>query len=435
MPRSGPSVGIPSLLALAWLMSCGADVGGYHVAGQSDESAADASANGTGGGGSQSGGNQGAGGGGVGNGGLGNGGLHQTGGETSAGGTGAGGGGTGAGGTGTGGTGTGGNAAGGSGGSRVGPSDPRSVPLSPQSPSGITAAAYQPTTGQFFLLAPGTRQYFVVDTTGKVSAPIGLPGSGTVAPRAFAVSPTNVFFISGSTLYRQPVGDGAPFTIGLPGSPPVTTWSAGYAGGWLFVGNASGTSQALADAKMGLDAVSNFTFVSAVTTDGRGFAFRSMGTHADSVLQRIAPGDFGATTKPCAAGAFNSSNGVPVGVYANTVAWVVRPVGSSPYTLQVASTDGGCGAPRSATFGTSGNGSQAVGLIDDSHALVTPEAAPGSVTIDIVGVDESLTLTQLPVRTIGGSAFPVDFVVGVDAEAITHFAVLVTDDRPVLVSF
>src|SRR4051794_12218611 len=58
MPRSGPSVGIPSLLALAWLVSCGADVGGYHLAGQSDESAADASANGTGGGGSQSGGNQ-----------------------------------------------------------------------------------------------------------------------------------------------------------------------------------------------------------------------------------------------------------------------------------------------------------------------------------------------------------------------------------------
>src|SRR5439155_1001590 len=165
------SLWLPIALLAAWLSSCSSNVDGYYLA----TTDAALSAAGTGnvppasGGGSGTGGRvvSGSGGGDTGGG---TGGVDLDPGHRSVGGGGgAPTGGAPTGGAPTGGAPTGGAPTGGVGGTGGYPGNPTSVSLSP-SVTGITAAAWEPISKEFYLLKPSMRQYFSLSTTGIVSA-------------------------------------------------------------------------------------------------------------------------------------------------------------------------------------------------------------------------------------------------------------------------
>jgi hypothetical protein len=108
---------------------------------------------------------------------------------------------------------------------------------------------------------------------------------------------------------------------------------------------------------------------------------------------------------------------------------------AAPLELYLGAIDGGgvCTSGLQATFGSNQTGSQVVGLIDSVHALVNPTKTGSTATIQIVRAADS-TFSRTPVDVnMGTSITPVSFVVGV--EATTHFALLVTNDVPALISF
>ena len=302
--------------------------------------------------------------------------------------------------------------------------------------SGITAAAWVPSAQAFYLLKPSTREYFVLSTNGSVTGPTALKGTGTVAQYVFGASATDVFFVTGTTLVRQPISGAAELQRSLPGPPTPALLTGAYANGWFFVGNAGGACQALQDGMPTLDSgADNLSGVYVVTTDVTSFAFRTIGAANQAALHRIAAGAFALNSSPCSAGAFSTNSGSPVGVYGSTVAWVIQLPLNNPYQLNVATLSGGtCSAPAQVDFGTSGTGSQAVGLIDDSHALVTPTAVTGgSATIAMLDAQDQLFTRATRSVSMGANGFPVMFVVG--REATTHHAVLVTKNIPALISF
>lgn len=356
------------------------------------------------------------------------------------GGTGGGSGGTGGGSGGaTGGTGGG---SGGSGGTGY-PGNPVQVPLVNASGlGGITAAAWEPTSRRFFLLQYAARQYWIVATDGTASGPFALSGTGSVSPTTFGASTTNVYFASGSTstLYRQPISGGTAFSKAIPGNPNLTLLSGAFANGWFFMGNSGGAGQALAEGQTNFDAnAPNITSATVVTTDGVSFAFRTIGSANDSVISRIAPGSFAVDANPCSAGGFNSNRDFPVAVYGTSVAWVILfPFATNPYQLNLATTSSGtCDLPMQLNFGNSTNGSPIVGLISSTDALITPlvTGTGGTVTIDIKRpADPTFSRTPITVN-LSANGSPTALVVAAEAPAQTHYAMLVTKNVPVLLSF
>jgi hypothetical protein len=276
-----------------------------------------------------------------------------------------------------------------------------------------------------------------IDTAGNVSAPTSLP-AGTIATTVFGVSATDVFFVVGTTLYRQPLPSGTATTIALPGPPVAAALTGGYANGFFFVGNSGGACQALQDTKSTLDAnASALSGAFGTATDGTSFAFRMIGPGNIAALHRIAAPGFALNGTPCDSGGFTTNKDFPVSVYGSNVAWIILfPLSTTPYQLNVAPIAGGiCGTTQQANFGSSTSGSQVVGLISATDALVTPLVAKPTVTVGIQRAGDS-TFSRTPVTVnmgSSGSAFPVVFVVGV--EATTHYAVLVTKDAPALIKF
>jgi len=313
------------------------------------------------------------------------------------------------------------------------------VTLTGASLTDITAASWEPSSQQFYLLKPSTRQYFVMTTGGVVSGPNALQGTGTVGQSVFGASATDVFFVTGSaaTLFRQPIVTGTAFQLAIPGSPAAGVLSGAYANGWFFVGNGSGASQALNDGSTTFGGgASGLSGVYVVTTDTDGFAFRTLGTANTSIVHDISPPGFTLNSPACAAGGFSQNGSSPLGIFGNNVAWVLAiPAGTTQFRLHVATvTSGSCGSPVTANFGTA-NASQAVGLIDATHALVTSDTTNSVARVEILEAgNPAFSRTPLVNVDMGGGGFPRMFVMAKEATP-THLAVLVTKNIPALISF
>jgi hypothetical protein len=108
----------------------------------------------------------------------------------------------------------------------------------------------------------------------------------------------------------------------------------------------------------------------------------------------------------------------------------------APLQLNVATigSNGVCGAALQTDYGTNQTGSMVVGLIDTDDALVNASIAAGtSATIEIRRAGNAAFSRTPLVVSMGPGGYPWMFVVGV--EATTHFAVLITNSVPVLISF
>jgi hypothetical protein len=247
----------------------------------------------------------------------------------------------------------------------------------------------------------------------------------------------DVYFVSGSppTLFRQSISTGSASQVQLLGSPLIGTLTGAHAGTWFLIGNASGAYQALADGSSTLTTGATMSNVRVVTTDGASFAFRTLGGANNVVVHRVAPGSFTLNQTPCdtaAAGAPTLDS--PLGIHGSNVAWVYRRPFDSLFELHVATigSDGKCVSPLQTNFGNNNTGSQVVGLIDADDALVNPTRAGSDATIEIRRAGDP-TFSRTPTTVSTGTGSPSMFVVG--AEAPAHYAVLVTDALPSLISF
>lgn len=443
-------------LAFGLAISCSAGVDGIQLAGLSTGGAG---TGGSSGGGASTGGNGGGATGGVDSGGGSPGGGGATGGAgTAGGGTGTGGGGGtpstggigGGGGTpstggigggglpGTGGTGSGGatgGAPGTGGASATWPADPVAVTLGTVL-SGITAAAWEPVSGRFFLLQPGAHQFWEVDPAARdgqnraqVVGPRVFASTTSVVTRAFGVNTTSVYaVVDGSLVLLDPATGGTQQTFPLTGTPLTSDLRGAYANQTFFLGNGSATGSAYEYVDGGSITVrSDLQGVGTVVTDGSIFGFRRANGPLDD-LHSTAGGALALLSAPCAGG-IAGLNSAGLAARGSRIAWVTSD--TLELTLHFGSIAGGvCTQTNPIAFGQPTAGPFPVGLIDDYSGLVVPTRAGSTLNVQILSTVRGATLTAS--AYVGGSGGGAEFVVASGAQP--HYAVLI-GDVPALIEF
>jgi hypothetical protein len=378
--------------------------------------------------------------GGIGSGGIGSGGLGS--GGLGSGGTGSGGigsGGVGSGGLGSGGIGSGGIGAGGigSGGAGTGgtcgtwPCNPTTVPPIPAL-SGITAAAWEPSTQHYFFLKPAAKEVYEMNpATGAVTGPTALPGT-KVAPGAFGASASSFYFVADSTLYRVSHTGAVTTSVAASATPPDTQWNGAYAGGWFVVGYPGGATQAVQDGTNVLNTPAKaLTKVYGLVTDGNSFVFTMTSPSTPEVwVPRLTPGTFSVPAGHCVLPGSSYLN-APLSTYGQTVAWVLKGATTDRVDVATLSSTSCSINPNEITFAQASTGSGAVGLLDDRYVIVTSLVSPPTVTMIIE--DMNAGPPSSPLSGSMGSGAPQAFVMGIGSP--THYAALVTGDRPVIVRF
>lgn len=426
------SVAAVALGAAALVASCSAGVDGYHLEGMSGTGGGTQSG-GNGGDASVTGGSAGSGGatgGSSGSGGATGGSGNTTGGAGASGGVGA-----------TGGVPTGGTAGTGGAGGTGGTGGTTTVwPLTPvqiffnTALTGVTAAAWDDSSKTFFLLQPGSNQFFQVDPTNLngsrqaiLSAARGFPPpTNQVAPHMIAVNGTSVFVVVDTTLYALDPATGATQkSFALSGSPNPNDLYGAHTATTLFIGNATGSAYVVGDSDTSVT-TSSLSGVGYVATDGTNFGFRTI--NASSYYAHLsAPGSITLLTSPCNTGTYGQ-NTEQLSISGNTLAWLTTTAVNlvAHFATVTGST---CTDALQASFGSSGTpGPYPVGLLSDSYALVTSYQTVNSAQVRIV----SPVFTALGPTTVnagnGGDAFIVAF------GSQPHYAVLV-GDVPVLLTF
>jgi hypothetical protein len=316
--------------------------------------------------------------------------------------------------------------------------------------AGITAAAWSQTLRQFFLLESPANRFWRVDPATKpatVQGPYAIP-SGTVAPRAFAVSDSHVFAVVDAGIHRLPLEGAASGTpVPLSGAPSPKELTAAYTGGTLLVGDDNGPAQALADGSSAVTllgtrsvgdagvegglvvSVSGLYGVHQVASNGTDFVVSLPGAPG---LQThlVTPAALELNPSPCNLGSVMNLSS-QLAVFGNTIAWVEQFPFSRPVRLRSATiVDGVCTDLGFVEFGMSLVTGTALGLVDENLALVIEDTS--FPTVDIAIIDRR-TAAMVGPSIAGlhiGRGHPFAFAMG-----LPHHAVLVSQDLPALLEF
>jgi hypothetical protein len=276
------------------------------------------------------------------------------------------------------------------------------------------------------LLQPSSNSFYTLNTDGTHSAALPLPGAPETT--CVAASSTSVFAVVGTSAYALPLTGFTSQTASGTISHSAGSLTCGHAGGDWLIGNAGGSAGLVPDGST-LVSESGLSSIANVATDGISFTFRAVSA-SNTFIHRIASGatSLGAGCK-LASGTFEANGAVSVS--GSTVAWVETSTGSL-FNAVIGSGDTCTTAAQHIAIAQASQASPAVGLIDDTYALVTPLASSTAATVAVEDINngeiamlQNVTLTAAPVAFVMANSSPP-----------AHFGLLVTNNgAPVLLSF